>query len=322
MKKVITADLGDAKFSALVMNSEKKILNQVVLGSGGMKNGFICDEGSFLRGISFLMDKLNPQDTREVIINLQGKTLKYADITLKRKYFLPKKEISRRILQDFAQMPTPVNDADLILDYQIVGHNIQDRTVTEKRRMIYTDRPYFDRLRSLFKKINFQLIRAYYPLHTFTLSDNKTAVVNLGASNIEIAIYDKKLLQEILLLPIGGEDIIQDIVQLTKISREKARSLLFSYQAMFSTLMNHSLGNSIHHQIIDTRLKEIFNLLKNNLSGKDIKSVFLLGGLKNLSNLSVYLSDYLKIPTAETNDTLPHFYTSAFQMGCYYFDNP
>jgi cell division ATPase FtsA len=161
------------------------------------------------------------------------------------------------------------------------------------------------------------MVRAIYPFATYPVSEKNTAIINLGANLTEIVIYQNQILRDIIHIPLGGEAIIQDMIKLTKIDPEKARSLLFSYENIFSTLKNRSLSQSIHHQIIDSRLKEIFNMIKKALEVRGIREVVLVGGLRNLKQLPQILGNYLKVSFQLPAPTVPHFYVSSLEVARY-----
>jgi len=321
LKNIIVLDIGDAKFSAIVVDHNKTIIKKSVIGSSGIYKGVIRDQSSFLRSLNFLMEKLKEKDTKDLIINLQGDTIRTAEIDVSKKYFFKKNKINSKIDNDFANIKTPVNKENIILNYYPQKYFLQGRTIIQTRKVLYTDRLYYDRLKELVKKTGYNMVQAIYPLAVYPVSHKPTAVINLGANTTEIVTYSSMILNEIIHLPLGGELIIKDMIQLTKIDKDKARNLLFSYSKIFSTLKKKSLSHSIHHQIIDSRLKEMFNMIKKVIKSKSIEEVIIIGGLRNLENLPELLGNYLKVRVTIPAQKTPHFYVTSLELARYYFDS-
>ena len=122
-----------------------------------------------------------------------------------------------------------------------------------------------------------------------------TALVNIGAETVSLAIFENGVLVSLQTFSIGGEDITNDIALGLKIPLEEAENL--------------KLGNNgeIYQkkkldEIIEARLSDIFELIENNL--KKIKrnellpaGIVFIGGGANIIGLPEFSKNTLKLPS-------------------------
>jgi len=134
------------------------------------------------------------------------------------------------------------------------------------------------------------------------INTGNAAIINLGGKQIEVLVYNDRMLIERLLLPVGGENIIRDICYGMKVSSDEATAMLFNYNDLFSSYLKEERSAQLN-MIIDARVKEIFNLLKK-VHYNDSSTVLLTGGLVNIPKLSEYLGQYLNIPVSSIRDHL------------------
>ena len=139
---------------------------------------------------------------------------------------------------------------------------------------------------------------------------NKTisAVVNIGYSKTEVAIFNKGIMLKGKTLKIGSKQIDKDISYVYKIDRETACNLKenfancsSNYADKFDTMevVNLSgekiLVNQLEiSQVVEARLKEILKSVKleiNDLTNREISYIIVTGGITNMSGFSYLLDD-------------------------------
>ena len=134
-----------------------------------------------------------------------------------------------------------------------------------------------------------------------------SAVVNIGYSKTEVAIFNKGIMLKGEVLPIGSKKIDKDISYIYKISREDSCNLKenfascsFNYADKYdSTELVNLSGEKISinqleiSQVVEARLKEILKSVKleiNNLTNREISYIIITGGITNMAGFP-YLLD-------------------------------
>ncbi len=165
-----------------------------------------------------------------------------------------------------------------------------------------------DTLDLLFRKNNMLLKKIYYPLpfyHKFT-EDTDFGLLNLGCKTMDLLIYRNNNLKKIQLLKMGGDYILRDIMSVLKLSEDEARGQLFSFQQLFSSFFDNN-NKDVLTQVVDARIKEIFNLIKIELQGSGINKLYVFGGLANLNKAPDFLQQYLGIKIINLNQTISEY---------------
>lgn len=120
------------------------------------------------------------------------------------------------------------------------------------------------------------------------------ALVNMGAETTTISIYRDDLLRELIVLPLGGENITRDICA-EQVSREEAEQLKI-FKGYNSNIEDNSpITNETLNKIIAARTGEILQNIKHRIisSGEKISQILFTGGAARLKNLSQLLDEHL-----------------------------
>lgn len=123
-----------------------------------------------------------------------------------------------------------------------------------------------------------------------------TAIVDVGAETIDVSIYKKGNLCYTSIIPLGGNNITNDIAVCLKIPHEEAEKLKFKYGSMIkepeetnevirvNTSYNDvvEINQNVLVEIIEARTEELLHFIKNNLqeSGyyEDTNGIVIVGG--------------------------------------------
>ncbi len=122
-----------------------------------------------------------------------------------------------------------------------------------------------------------------------------SALVNIGAETVSLAIFENGALVSIHTFSIGGEDITNDIALGLKISLEEAENLKLGS-------ISEIYPKKKLEEIIEARLSDIFELIENHL--KKIKrnellpaGIVFIGGGANITGLEEFSKSTLKLPS-------------------------
>ncbi len=146
----------------------------------------------------------------------------------------------------------------------------------------------------------------YYAYKTHSLDEKIGAVVNLGSEASTVSIFNKGIITNTNVFPVGGANIIGDISYLAKIGQDEASAI---YRDI--VLANGRLANPNEYRIVPdldgeeikinqydisevaaSRIDEILNLAKkeiNVLTKKEISYIIISGGLSELRDFNLSL---------------------------------
>ena len=185
------------------------------------------------------------------------------------------------------------------------------------------------------------IIGDYYLENNRDVNKKLGAVVNLGYSKAEIAIFNKGILLKGSIIPIGSKKIDKDISYVYKIDRNKACELKetfatcsYSYADKNDVIevVNQS-GEVINinqleiSQVVEARLREIIKSVKleiNNLTNREISYIIISGGITSMTGFGYLLDDLFDIDKIICNIT-PVGIRSNIYSNCFglikYIDN-
>jgi cell division protein FtsA len=139
--------------------------------------------------------------------------------------------------------------------------------------------------------------------------ENGVALVDIGGSTTNVAVYEEGDLRFAAVIPIGGINITNDLAIGLKIDQEAAEKIKISHAS--ANLRRESAGVSIDHsgdilsfttndidEIVEARLEEIFEAVNNELkragrAGKLPSGVVLTGGTAQLKGIVDYAKEAL-----------------------------
>ena len=167
------------------------------------------------------------------------------------------------------------------------------------------------------------------------------AVINIGDSKTEVAIFNKGLLVKTDILPIGSKKIDQDIKYIYNFDRMTARylkenlSVATSQYADTSSVLEYetlegekiSISQLEVSQIVEARLEEILKSVKkslNTLTNREISYIIVTGGISNLPGFNYLLEntfgDIAYIINMNTMGVRNNIYSTCYGMIKYYVE--
>lgn len=147
-------------------------------------------------------------------------------------------------------------------------------------------------------------------------------LVDIGAGNIDMAIFSNGIPKYIGSIPLGGSNISKDLAICGELSFAEAENIKIIYSSNYETLYKDNkiadeievgalkISKSLFYEVINARIEEILNYINRELKNTGhydrICSIILYGsGLNYFENISNFVNDILKIPaTVITKDEL------------------
>lgn len=142
------------------------------------------------------------------------------------------------------------------------------------------------------------------------LSENVSAIINIGGDMTTISLYNKGIPVSSKIIGIGGKEIDKDLSYTFRIDSNEARRIKEKFALASSKNADKNeyyetsdfdgkkvrLSQFEVSQICETRIHEILNLAKKEigyLTNKQIKYIIVTGGVSNMADFSVSLADVM-----------------------------
>ena len=372
---IVGIDIGTSKVATVV--GEVNNFNQIeIIASSkircsGIKKGKIIDEDEVAFAIARTIEQ--SEDEANLKINsayvmipgkyttiVQNSILKeakdrYAGISIK--------DVGASIMQvKDIEVPEGKTIIDIVPDIFILedGKTTKDpvgelsSSFTLKAQILLADKDYVRQLHMIFKKAGIEidgivptaLAERNLILDTNELNDH-VMLLDIGAGMTDIGVFDGSSFVYTNTIPLGGDNITNDIAIVLNISEEEADKLKRQYGLALKSFIdndndiilntyqgdakNKSIKSSELIEIIEARIEEIFSLVNKDITTKGIKSrinnVILTGqGITNINKSDVagkiILNIPVKISTGRLISTVKPSYRSAFALVRYIAARP
>ncbi len=372
---IVGIDIGTSKVATVV--GEVNNFNQIeIIASSkikcsGLKKGKIIDEDE----VSFAITRTIEQAEDEANLKINSAYVmipgKYTTIVqnsilkdVKDRYAgISMKDVGTSIMQiKDIEVPDGKTIIDIVPDIFILedGKTTNDpvgklgSSFTLKAQIILADKDYVRQLHSIFKKAGIEidgivptaLAERNLILDTNELSDH-VMLLDIGAGMTDIGVFDGSSFIYTNTIPLGGDNITNDISIVLNISEEEADKLKRQYGLALKSFIdndndiilntykgetkNKSIKSSELIEIIEARIEEIFSLINKDITTQGIKSrinnVILTGqGITNINKSDVagkiILNIPVKISTGRLVSTVKPSYRSAYALVRYIAARP
>lgn len=225
---------------------------------------------------------------------------------------------------------------------------------TVNAEIILADKDYIKQLHQIFKKVDLEIdgiIPVTLAERNLVLDANELndsiMLLDIGAGNTEIGIFDGSKFVYTNTIPLGGDSITNDIAVVLDISKEEAEKLKRQYGLALKSFIDNdndiilntcnglsktrTIKSSELIEIIEARVEEIFSLINKDITSQGNKSkinnVILTGqGITNINKSDVAGKIALNIPvkmsTGRLISTIRPSYRTAYALVRYIAARP
>ena len=341
---IVGMDIGTSKVSIVI--GEVNNFNQIEViytdsqKCRGIKKGKIIDEDEIVLAVTKLIK--NAEIDANLTINSTYITIpgKYVTIVqnsilkdAKDRYAgISMKDVSASIMQvSDIDIPEGKQIIDIVTDRFILenGRIVQDpvgslsSSFTLKAQIILADKEYIKKITNILKRAYIEidglvpvtLAERCIALDSNELGDN-IMLLDIGAGNTDIGVFEGSSFVYTNTIPLGGDNITNDIALVLDISEEEADKLKKQYglamksfidndnEILLSTCKDENrkiIKSSELIEIIEARIEEIFSLINKDITMQGIKqrinNVILTGqGITNINKSDVAGKIALNIP--------------------------
>jgi len=225
---------------------------------------------------------------------------------------------------------------------------------TLNAQIILAEKDYMRQLSSIFRKANMEidglvpesLAQRNLILDTNELNDN-IMILDIGAGNTDIGVFEGSQFIYTNTIPLGGDNITNDIALVLNISVEEADKLKRQYglamksfidndnEIMLTTCKDETRSKAIKSseliEIIEARIEEIFSIVNKDITAQGVKprinNVILTGqGISNINKSDVagkiILNIPVKVSTGRLISTIRPSYRTAYALVRYIAARP
>ena len=370
---IVGIDIGASKVSLVV--GEVNNFNQIEVicntskKSNGIQKGKIVDENSLADSISSVVQDAEKEMNMKInsaYITIPGKyvTIVQNSVTkeAKDKYSgISSRDVSSALMQ---AKDIDVPEGKQIIDIVTNDFTLEDGKVIEdpvgafsstfilNAQIILADKDYIRIISNIFKKVDID-IDGMVPI---TLAEKNLVLdeldqkdyimlLDIGADNTDIGVFDGDRFVYTNAIPIGGDNITNDIELVLSISHEEAEKLKRQYGLALKSYMDNDTevvlntvkdGNRIVKssnivEIIEARIEQIFELVNRDISNEGIKqninNVILTGqGITSISKSDIVGKITLNIPvkmaTGKIAGLIKPTYSTAYALVRYIASRP
>ena len=372
---IVGIDIGTSKVASVIAEinnfNQLEIIAIAECKCFGMKKTKITDEDEIASAIGKTISEVEAQGNIKInsaYVTIPGKYVQIVQNSIvkeARDKFagITSKDINSAMLQlRDIDLPDDKVVIDLIKNQFILdnGRTVEDpvgalsSTVTVTGQVILADKDYVRQLTNIFKKANIEidgiipnvLAERSLILDVNEMNDN-VMILDIGAGNTDIGVFNGSNFVYANTIPLGGDNITNDIAQVFYISEEEADRLKKQYALALKSFIdndtdimlttykgderNKVIKSSELIEVIEARIEEIFSLVNKQITSLGIKSninnVILTGqGITCISKSDVagkiVLNIPVKIATGRMISTVKPAYRSSYALVRYVSSRP
>lgn len=372
---IVGIDIGTSKVATVV--GEVNNFNQIeVIGNSeikcsGIQKGQIIDEEQIVNAIKQNIEEI--EELANIKINSAYTTIpgKYVTIIQNSVFKETRDKYAGISLKDVTNSIMQVRDIEIPEDEVLIDiipnkFILEDGTIVEdpigrlsasftlNAQLILAKKDYVKKLTSIFRKVRIEidgivpntLVERNLVLDNNELNDN-IMLLDIGAGNTDIGVFEGSTFIYTNTIPLGGNNITNDIAYVLQISIEEAERLKRQYGLALKSYINNDneiVLNSVREEkqnkviksselieIIEARIEEIFTLVNKDITNVGLKSsinnIVLTGqGITNISKSDVAGKINLNIPvkmsTGRLVSTVKPVYRTAYSLVRYIAARP
>ncbi len=356
---IVGIDIGASKISLVV--GEVNNFNQIEVicntskKSNGIQKSKIVDENALGESISETITEAEKELDMKInsaYITIPGKYITIVQNSITKetrdKYSgISSRDVSNAIMQaKDIEIPEGKQLIDVITNNFILdnGKIIKDpvgslsTSFTLNAQIILADKEYLKTISNIFKKVDID-VDGIIPI---TLAEREVAfdeiekkdyvmLLDVGAENTDIGVFDGNKFIYTNSIPIGGQNITNDIAIVLNISVEEAEKLKRQYGLALKSYIDNDneivlntskdgekiIRSSNVVEIIEARVEQLFELVNRDISNQGIKqkinNVVLTGqGISNISKSDIVGKITLNIPVKMANNKIANIVSPTY----------
>lgn len=303
VSKIMGLDIGSNSVKIVEIDRSKKGYELQYVGLAPLPDGAIAEKsikkadvvGNAVRGLHALSSR-----NKQVAVALSGKAVIIKQVTMTS---MGDTQLEKQIQME-AEPYIPFDIKDVNLDFFIMGDRPEKEGAMEVV-LVAAKKDYMAEYMDLLKSLG--MIPVVVDVDPFALEvmyefcypnvqEEIVALVNVGASTININILKSGASQYTRDLPLGGDSITREIMRFFDVSYERAENI--KRGAQLDKINSRNL-RKIFQRSVDyfvSELQKILDFFSTNVSYDPIQKIFLAGGAAATYGLASTIESELNIP--------------------------
>jgi cell division protein FtsA len=331
MKDIVVAiDIGSKNIKIVVASKNQKGFPEILVAtsevSQGIRNGQIADFADALSSVQRAIKKTEKhlgKSIQKVVLGINSFEIKSHLVKIKQSVAKSSNEVTELDIEKGEK--EAVNKMGIDSPYEIINNSLSEIFLDNKKitgniigkignniethfLMQIISKKNLESFLQIFEKLNINVAEIVYssygdsiPLSTKRERIYGVCLVNIGAENTTITIYENEMPILTKIIKIGGNNITNDIAVGLNMSIEDAEE---------TKKRNKSTNKKIVDNIIEARLKDISDIIKSeilkvNNFGKLTGGIVLSGGTARLENINEIFTKNLEMNIKNANNILP-----------------
>jgi cell division protein FtsA len=331
MKDIVVAiDIGSKNIKIVVASKNQKGFPEILVAtsevSQGIRNGQIADFADALSSVQRAIKKTEKhlgKSIQKVVLGINSFEIKSHLVKIKQSVAKSSNEVTELDIEKGEK--EAVNKMGIDSPYEIINNSLSEIFLDNKKitgniigkignniethfLMQIISKKNLESFLQIFEKLNINVAEIVYssygdsiPLSTKRERIYGVCLVNIGAENTTITIYENEMPILTKIIKIGGNNITNDIAVGLNMSLEDAEE---------TKKRNKSTNKKIVDNIIEARLKDISDIIKSeilkvNNFGKLTGGIVLSGGTARLENINEIFTKNLEMNIKNANNILP-----------------
>ncbi|WP_461206966.1 type IV pilus assembly protein PilM [Clostridium sp. DL1XJH146] len=323
-KSILSIEFG-SKYIKIMQSklSNKQIviekIENVEVGDDIFKDGYIVDSEKVKKIFEKVINK-GTFSCRKVICTTKSTTVISRILNVP----MAKEKELENILSFEIQEQLPINLAEYILDYKILGEIKQAEETYYKVNVILYPKKLAEGYWELFKQLklkpialdlNYNCIEKLFNSRHIKFKDeiygqeDAFAVVDLGYSNIEINIIQNKKVVFSRIIQNGGQSIDEAILGQIFVEDDKIEDVKVNFIDLMKengeASTKKEMVNNLAKSVVDTWIRDIDRVLdyyRNENRDKMLSRVYLHGGCSNINGLEEYMEVLMNLPIKKVHE--------------------
>mgnify|MGYP004534066241 CR=1 FL=1 len=339
MRKIMAClDVGSDVVKLVVGEMVKKKLNILAVcdaPSSGVSNGLVLEPSRLLEVLKGVVQKAQDMiglPIHQMIVSVPSNKASFAAVTgtvniENEGGLINGKDVIRALnsaikskrsetMEYISVMPTSftLDDDRVVRDPKGLTSStltVRGVMVSAPKKNIYPILACLERLNIEVLDIAVDAIGDYFTYKTKECDKSVGVLVNLGHEKTTLSVFNKSVLTNSVVLPVGGRNVDSDIAYIYKVTALEAKNLKEHFALAHKNLAQTSEFMEVYDtdkkvvkvsqleisEIVQSRFEQIFNLIKkeiNYLTKKEISYIIFTGGLTECKDFQLVLNENFK----------------------------
>ncbi len=317
--KIVVSEYCDKKFNVLASTNTRVV---------GIKKGIIKDEAMVIKSIELALSEIEKQlgfridkaivsiPAYDMDVNIYNSECEVSGLVSGSDIATCFKKAIKENISDDREVVTVfpidfiIDDEEKVIDPKgMDAYKLSTRVLisTLPKELVYVYLELFNKCNIEVIDLCFTTLGDFYQAVRKEYQKNIGAVINIGSSKTEIAIFNKGLMIKGVLLPIGSKLLDKDIKYVYHLDGINARNLKENFALANSQYADNETLELVNlegenivisrreiSQIVEARLEEILKNVKkylNNLTNKEISYIIITGGITDMPGFNIMMEN-------------------------------